>query len=93
MSMDATVPAPPIYSVDWSKDGKFIALACGNNTVRVYLRTLSSVVPICSVKTDFEPNSVSFRPSRDGHILVVSVVCDDGSLLVYEFDATKIDLA
>ena len=93
MSMDATVPAPPIYSVDWSKDGKFIALACGNNMVRVYLRTLSSVVPICSVKTDYEPNSVSFRPSRDGHILDVSVVCDDGSLLVYEFDSTKIDLA
>jgi WD40 repeat protein len=93
MSLDASVPTPPIYSVDWSKDGKFIALACGDNTIRIFLRTLSSVVPICSAKTDYEPNSVAFRPALCDGILVLSVVCDDGSILVYEFDPTKIDLA
>jgi len=88
ISMHESVPTPPIYSVDWFKDGRFVALACGDNTVRMYLRTLSSLVPLCSVKTEYEPNCVSFRQSLDDNIIILSVMCDDGGLLVYEFDTT-----
>ena len=92
MAMNDSIPTPPIYSIDWSKDGRFIALPCGDNTVRLFLRTTSALVPICSYKTEYEPNSVSFRPT-ESEILILSVVCDDGGLLILEFDPTKIDLA
>ena len=93
MSVHESIPTPPIYSVDWSRDGRFVALACADNTVRIYLRTMSALVPVCSVKTEYEPNHVSFRPSCDENTFILSVVCDDGGLLIYEFDSSKIDLA
>ena len=81
VSNDTSIPVPPLYSVDWSKDGRFIALACGDNCVRIFLRTSLSLVQISCVKTEYEPNSVSWTP--DG--IMLSVVCDDGSLLIYDF--------
>jgi WD40 repeat protein len=73
------IPPAPIYSIDWSPEG-LIAVACGDNTVRVILHKPSCNIPISTFKTDSEPNSVSFNPAG-GRELAAGF--DDGSISIF----------
>ena len=73
----------PVYCVDWTVFG-LIAVGCGDNTVRLFLRQGSSVIPLSTIKTDAEPNSVSFRPRiPDAEHTQLAVALDDGSVTVF----------
>lgn len=81
--MEQTNPAP-VYSIDWSTNG-LIAVACGDNSVGLYVRRGSSVIPISTMKTDSEPNCVAFRPRvGETDCSQLAVALDDGSIAVYE---------
>lgn len=68
-----------MYSVEWGKDGK-IAVACGDNTIRLIVRKGSSNIPAATIKTQSEPNSVSLNPK----VNLLAAGFDDGSVSIYE---------
>ena len=75
------IPPPAIHSVDWTRQG-LIATACGDNTIRLFLRKGLTNIPISTVKTDSEPNCVSFNPKEN----LLAVAFDDGSVGIYEIE-------
>ena len=80
------VPPPPIYSVDWSSGG-LIVLGCGDNTIRVFMKSFgSSPIPVSTLKTHSEPTCVAFRPQPPpGQLSEVEIAAsfDDGSIAMY----------
>ena len=85
--VDSVLPPPPVYAIDWSVDN-LIATACGDNTVRVFLRKESngSTSPITTVKMESEPNSVSFSPN--GRDLAIGL--DDGTVCIMSISDSQI---
>jgi WD40 repeat protein len=81
------IPPPVVCSVDWSKNG-LIALACGDNAVRLYARKGMSTIPICTIKTESEPNSVAISPTEG----LLAVGLDDGSVNLYTIDESIFEL-
>ena len=75
------VPPPPVYAVDWSVSD-LIAVACGDNTVRFFLRKGFNTISVKTVKMQAEPNSVSFSPVN-GTDLAVGL--EDGTVCVLSF--------
>jgi cytosolic iron-sulfur protein assembly protein CIAO1 len=74
-------PAAPLYSVSWHGDK--IAVACGDNAVRVIERSDSGdLVPVSTYKTSAEPNCVAWKKSEDEYILAIAL--DDGSIDICE---------
>ena len=72
----ADVPPAPIYSVHCMN--ALIALACGDNTVRIY--TYAQTIPVCTIKTSSEPTCVAFQPSSAQQI---AVSLDEGTVGIY----------
>jgi WD40 repeat protein len=84
-----SIPPPPVTSVDWGTDG-LIAVCCGDCTVRIILRKRSRNIPLCTFKTNSEPNCVSICPrSSAGSRRLVAACFDDGSISVYEIDGLE----
>jgi WD40 repeat protein len=80
------IPPAPVYSVDWTEDG-LLAVACGDDTIRIYKRHGRSTIPACTIKLDSEPNCVSFRPVRsENGSRLLAVAQDDGLVSIYEVD-------
>ena len=78
-------PPQPVYSIDWTEQG-FIALGCGDNTVRIYYRRDASILPVSTVITASEPTSVSFNPRVPTEL---AVALEDGSLNIYELKGVE----
>jgi WD40 repeat protein len=56
----------PVYSVDWSADGKLIATACADGHLRIYdAELLTVLVDIASAHDGAEVNCVQFQKRRD----------------------------
>lgn len=75
--------ASPLYSLDWQ--GDLIAVACGDNAVRVFRRTVTgSVTPVATMKTSSEPNCVSWRSTQNGQVPMLVAALDDGNIEICE---------
>ena len=85
--IDGIDPAP-VYCVDWSVNS-LIAVGCGDNTIRIFMRNGNLTVPLTSVKTMYEPNSVSFNP-RVTDVTELAVGFEDGSIIIYEIPCSDL---
>ena len=79
------IPPPVVSSIDWSKSG-LIAVACGDNAVRLFVRKGMSTIPVSTFTTESEPNSVAISPT--GRLLAVGL--DDGFVNLYDIDPTEL---